>query len=304
MPIRLEIQQEAQRAVSGAYDIVRRKYVAQLAKHTKRPVIIYASAIYSPRFAHAGGGLSITPNDIQGFMAACKDVPGPNLDLILHSPGGSAEAAEQIVNYLRARFTHIRAIIPQAAMSAATMIACACDEIIMGKHSAIGPIDPQIMLPRAGGSIYLPAQAYLDEFLRAKTDIKADPASAALWIEKLRELPPGFLSKCSTLIVRAQEVVKAWLRDYMKLSDADAAKAAEWLGKADNHKSHGRPISAIQAKEHGLKVTHLEDDAMLQERVLSVYHSLIVTFDGTWCGKLVENNKGRGAYFIFNPPRH
>lgn len=303
MPIRAEIQKEAQGAVSGAYDRVRRRYIAQLAKATKRPVIIYASAVYSPRFAHAAGALSITPNDIQGFMAACKDVSGPNLDLVLHSPGGSAEAAEQIVHYLRARFSHIRAIIPQAAMSAATMIACACDEIVMGKHSAIGPIDPQIMLPRPAGGLYLPAQAYLDEFNRAKLDIKADPTSAALWIEKLRELPFGFLSQCNTLISRAQDVVKGWLKEHMKLDEATASKAAEWLGKADHHKSHGRPISAEMAKAHGLKVQLLEDDPELQERVLSVYHATIVTFDHTWCGKFVENQKGRGAYFLFSPPR-
>jgi ClpP class serine protease len=28
------------------------------------------------------------------------------------------------------------------AMSAATMIACAADVIVMGKHSFLGPIDP------------------------------------------------------------------------------------------------------------------------------------------------------------------
>ena len=49
-------------------------------------------------------------------------------------------------------------------MSAATMIACACDEIIMGKHSALGPIDPQITFD----SFTSPAQSILDELTGKK----------------------------------------------------------------------------------------------------------------------------------------
>jgi hypothetical protein len=43
-----------------------------------------------------------------GFMETIHGLPGPNLDLILHSPGGSGSAAEQIVKYLRTKFDHIR----------------------------------------------------------------------------------------------------------------------------------------------------------------------------------------------------
>jgi len=62
----------------------------------------------------------------------------PSSTFFLHSPGGSIEAAEAIVTYLRSKFAHIRAIVPHSAMSAATMIAMACDEIVMGKHSFLG----------------------------------------------------------------------------------------------------------------------------------------------------------------------
>ena len=55
-------------------------------------------------------------------MEVSQGLEGDGLDLILHSPGGSPEAAEAIVSYLRSRFSHIRVIVPQLAMSAATMI--------------------------------------------------------------------------------------------------------------------------------------------------------------------------------------
>ena len=299
MPTRSEIQNEMIKAAGGAHDTIRRGYVAKLAAKTNRPVILYAAALGLPKFAHAQGGLSISGQDVQAFMAACRDINGESLDLILHSPGGSPEAAEQIVNYLRAKFTHIRAIVPQSAMSAATMIACACDEIVLGKHSAIGPIDPQVMLPRPTGGLFLPAQAYLDEFRKAVGDIQATPASAAIWLDKMRELPPGFLTHCDNLINGAKATVERWLAQYMKLSPAKAKDIAAWLGTAGNHFSHGRPISIKEASEKGLCVTALEADSEVQDLVLSVYHATLVTFEQTQCGKLVENSAGKGMYFQF-----
>ena len=38
----------------------------------------------------------------------------------------------------------MRAFIPQISMSAGTMIAMSCREIIMGEQSSLGPIDPQM----------------------------------------------------------------------------------------------------------------------------------------------------------------
>lgn len=61
------------------------------------------------------------------------------LDLILHTPGGDTAATESIVDYLHNMFgNNIRAIVPQLAMSAGTMIACSCKEIIMGLQSSLG----------------------------------------------------------------------------------------------------------------------------------------------------------------------
>lgn len=56
-------------------------------------------------------------------MEAVYGLRNEKLDLIVHSGGGSAEATDAIVSYLRQKFKHIRIIIPQAAMSAGTMLA-------------------------------------------------------------------------------------------------------------------------------------------------------------------------------------
>ena len=68
-------------------------------------------------------------------MEAVSNVSERELDLILTRLGGDPDAAGSIMAYLWTRFGHITAVVPVAAMSAATMMALACDEILMGGHS-------------------------------------------------------------------------------------------------------------------------------------------------------------------------
>src|SRR5260221_13083413 len=81
-----------------------------------------------------------------GLMTAVKGLDkSRGLDLILHTPGGEINATEQIVFYRREVFNgDIRAIVPHLAMSTGTMIALACKSIVMGFHSNLGPIAPQV----------------------------------------------------------------------------------------------------------------------------------------------------------------
>src|SRR6266496_143123 len=125
----------------GAQDTVRRKYLTELHKHTGRNVIAYYSGFLSkPGLAQ----LEINDEDKNGFMMTVHKLDRKlGLDLIIHSPGGNIGATQSIVDYLRKMFSdNIRAIIPQIAMSAGTMLACACKQIVMGKQSNLGPIDP------------------------------------------------------------------------------------------------------------------------------------------------------------------
>ena len=112
----------------------------------------------------------ITDNDMNGFMNSISgmDEKSKGLDLILHTPGGGVTATESIVNYLRKVFNKdIRVIVPHLAMSAGTMIACSSKEIVMGKESSLGPIDPQYR--------GVPAQGVLNEFESAMSDIGLSP---------------------------------------------------------------------------------------------------------------------------------
>ena len=130
-----------------AQDVVRRKYLKLLHEKTGRNIIIYASAYMQkkniPEFM-------LVDEDMQGFMQAVYELPKTETDLILHSPGGSMEAAEGIVRYLHQQYPRLRVVIPLATYSAGTMISCAAHEIVMGKHSNLGPTDPQVFIPYLG----------------------------------------------------------------------------------------------------------------------------------------------------------
>ena len=133
-------QQGGQQAV----DLVRRKYLKALHKHTGRNIIAYYSGwLFRPPTTP---NLSVGDEDMNAFMAAAHLLKrDKGLDLILHTQGGDIAATEALVKYLWVMFDKdIRAIVPQLAMSAGTMIACASRSIIMGKQSSLGPIDPQI----------------------------------------------------------------------------------------------------------------------------------------------------------------
>ena len=209
------------------FDKVRRKYLAQLHALTGRNVIIYASQWTQGDVPPAL--TSIVEDDLNGLMEVIHGLSGPNLDLILHSPGGSPSAAEAFVLYLRSNFENVRVVVPQMAMSAATMVACAADVVLMGKHSFLGPTDPQLMMSTPTGRQAVPAQAILDEFEQAVEECQ-DPKRIGAWLPKLGQYSPGLLVQCKNACELSRILVRQWLAEYMFKDEPDAEAKAESLG--------------------------------------------------------------------------
>jgi hypothetical protein len=262
---------------------------------TGRATILYSTAYLESRTI-TPASLQISLADMQGFMEAVSNIKEKKLDLILHSPGGQAEAAESIVDYVRSRFDHVRIFIPLAAMSAATMIALSGNEIFMGQHSQLGPIDPQFTITTPEGSRTAPAKTILDQFELAKKECK-DPTNLAAWMPILRTYAPGLLTQCGTSQQLAVRMVSRWLAKYMFAgednSEEKAEKIASWFADYDAFQSHGRRVGPDQALEQGVKIIRLESDQNLQDAVLAVHHATMHTFSGTAAAKIVENHHGR-----------
>lgn len=298
------------------FDDTRRKYLVQLHQKTGRAVILYATRFTQPSQGIDPSLLAVSIGDIQGLMEVMKGMACDELDLVLHSPGGSIDAAEALVTYIRSKFKHVRAIVPHAAMSAASMIACSADEIVMGKHSFLGPFDPQFVLPTPLGNRMVPAQAVLEQFERAQKEC-VDPSKLASWVPMLSQYGPDLLIQCQNASDLSRTLVAEWLKRCMLRSDPDRAEQiAEWLSTHQNFKSHSRFLPRSVLQEKGLNVKNLEDDQELQDIVLSLFHATTHTFSATAVAKIIENHQGKaylsmqamtampgpGAFFMPIPP--
>jgi ClpP class serine protease len=279
------------RVKGSGHDIVRREYLEKLHKLTKRNVIAYYSGwLQKGGLQLQGIGFDINDSDKNGFMTTIHELDRSlGLDLILHTPGGSTSATESLVDYLRAMFgTNIRAIVPQLAMSAGTMIALSCESIMMGKHSSLGPIDPQI-----GGTA---AHAILEEWDTAKADVKANANMAHPWHAILQKYSPTIIGECQKAIKWSESMTREWLNTCMFRDDVNAKENIKailtGLGSHAITLAHDRHISLSRAKDMGIKVIPLEDNQEIQDAVLSAHHVYLQTFSETPAVKIIENHKG------------
>jgi len=273
----------------GAVDVVRRKYLVRLHKYTGRNIITYHSGWLVKENAV---NTDINDSDISGFMNAIKGLnPSQGLDLILHTRGGSPTAAEGIVKYLRSKFgKDIRVIVPQLAMSAGTMIACAAKLIIMGKQSNLGPIDPQF-----NG---IPAFNIKHEFETAKADLLENPNNIHYWSILLNKYPAAFVKMAVDAIDLSEVLVREWLGTCMFNGAHPSDKAIinniiEKLNEHDDSKHHGRHFNIDFCRSIGLKIFPLEEDQKLQDIVLSVHHAYSHTIVMTKTLKIIENHHGK-----------
>lgn len=279
-------------ATGSASDVVRRKYVSALGEQTGRNVIVYYSGwLQKGQMAHLVGFDTFAVNDADksSFMAVIHKMHRDRgLDLILHTPGGDTAATESLVQYLHEMFTDIRAIVPQLAMSAGTLMACGCNKIVMGAHSSLGPIDPQF-----NG---IPAHAVVEEFERARKEIHESPANIPLWQPIIARYNPTFVGECEKALAWSKDIATQWLCERMFSGDADAEEKATAivaaLGDHAEQRSHARHISLKKAREIGLKVEALEENLELQDAILSIHHACIQTFQHTAAVKIVENQLG------------
>ena len=265
---------------------IRREYLAKISSITGRNVISYYSCwLKTPGAPNS----SINDQDMNAFMNAVHGLDkGKGLDLILHTPGGDLAATESLINYLRTIFSDdIRAIVPQISMSAGTIIALSCREIIMGKQSSLGPIDPQL-----GG---VACQSVLEEFETAVKEVTANPASAALWQVIFNKYNPTFITACKKSIEWSERLMVDYIQSVYGLS---------FNIKPLNNKnsySHARHIPKEACKNAGLHIIDLEGNQDLQDAILSLHHAYMILFDKFSISKVVENQMGGCFVQQFDP---
>ncbi len=278
-------------------DKVRRDKLAELAKITGRPNILYAVEMFNGKKAQAAGGdISINLADRDGFFEVLRGITGDNLDVIIHSPGGSPDATESIVKLLRSRFKNIRFIIPNIAKSAATMLAMSGNEIIVGEYAELGPTDPQMILNGKAS----PAHAILKQFEKAKEELGKNKDAITAWLPILQQYGPSLLAECKNWLALTEKLVKQWLADYMLKGKTRAKQKASIASKflaGDKHLSHGRSIDIDELKKRSIDIKKgSECSPSLEEIIQDINYAITFTFSTTGTFKMFENSLGKGMY--------
>jgi hypothetical protein len=275
------------------HQIARIESIKKVESLTQSPLIVYAANTRRGGFNVPN---TIDDSDITGFSDLIEGIDSKEIDIFLHSSGGSAESTERIVNLLRENFSHIRFLIPNAAYSAATMLALCGDEILMDERSTLGPIDPQIIITTPQGMTSAPVQDILNGFERIRQFLKDDPGSLGAYLPMLQKYDLHIFETCENAKRLAHALAQEWLEKYM-LKDLPGKKEkaksiADRLAEHGEHLSHGRTIGIKKCKELGLVVKDLREMPLLRDALWKLYCLIEILFDRSPMVKLFENSRG------------
>ena len=228
-----------------------RKQFADTRKSECFPLLIGTSNI-------RGGLVDKVYDDLRAKEYSCK-----SLDVIIDSGGGDIDAAYNLAllfrRYGKEKLTFI---IPRWAKSAATLLICAGDEILMTPVAEIGPLDPQI-------TVMNPLEQRVERFsplhigstLRLIRDEFTDgsPKLAEGLLQRLQfPLTLGSFKKSLDL---GMEYVERLLSSRMLLGDKDKAKE---IGEVltTGYADHSWCITIGEARELGLNVCEIEGKSL------------------------------------------
>ena len=215
----------------------RQALINQIQERTKRSLICYVS----------GSRCAIDENDTMPFVDLLHRAPrNRDLDLLLHTTGGSIDAAEKLIGMMRRHVgsAQLRIIVPDFAKSAGTLMVLGADSVVMSDMSELGPIDPQAPLFDRWQSV----QNYLDAYKTHAKTLKSDRDNIAAQI-MLGKIDPPTLKLCEAAVNRARQAAENLLKRGMfriggnwSLTVSELLDTARWL-------SHGQMISWEDARD-------------------------------------------------------
>lgn len=282
----------------------RKSVLAEISKLRNRDVLVYVANINENR-----APVSIDYTDILPISDQLSNLKGQSLDLILETPGGSGEAAEDIVKLMRSKYKDVSVIVPGWAKSAGTIIAMSANEILMDDISSLGPIDAQIM----GNGKVFSAEAFLEGFEKIKKEVDQKGALNRAYIPILQAISPGEIQRAQNSLDFAKILVKDWLVKY-KFSNWDVhsssekkvsprekkARAGKIANKLASHsfwKTHGRSIKKEDLVEMGLRITDYSQDDKLRTLIHKYYALMQISFQSN-IYKIIETPSSQIYRFV------
>ena len=262
-----------------------------------RDVLVYAADLSQNT---KGLTTAMEYSDIALVQDQLSNLHGKELDVLIETPGGAAEVAEDIIRLIRQRYERIGMIVPGWAKSAGTIFVMAGDEILMGAASALGPIDPQILF---GGKRFS-ADAFLEGLDKMKAEVSQSGSLNPAYIPILQGISPGEVQSARNAQQFSRKLVTDWLVEYkfkywethsstgkpvtMEEKRARAGEIATALSNHSHWLTHGRSVKISDLDTLRLKVTDYSGSSELNDAI-SRYHALMrMTFDSYSIYKLCE----------------
>lgn len=210
-------------------------HLVSLEKHFEGDVGFYYGSIDV-------GGLRMFRDFIETMVAGtiCGKA---RLVFFLNSPGGSAEAAEKMVEMMRHHYQEVFFVVPDSALSAGTILCMSGDRIYMDYSSSLGPIDPQVW----NGKDWVPALGYLDkvEHLLEKAQ-KGQLTNAEFLILQNQDL--ALLSRYEQARDLTVTLLKKWLVDF---------KFRDWTEHSTDTAKKGKPVTKDEKQERAEEIAKL-----------------------------------------------
>ena len=181
------------------------------------------------------------------FLEECKKFENPDdVDVIIDSFGGDADAAYHMAKLIDGHFKgNIKYVVPRFAKSAATLMVCGGNKIVMGETSELGPLDPQI---RQDDGTYISAKAVQAtlELIKKHLD-KEDKHGLELATILASRINPLVLGQYESSIDIAKEYQRELLqlRMFKGSKKADVDKIVDRFATGYTH--HSRVISCKEA---------------------------------------------------------
>jgi hypothetical protein len=269
-----------------------------------RDVLVFAADLNKGNAPIAIGYADLLPISDQ-----LSNLHGSAIDVILETPGGSGEVAEDIVRQLHDKYDEVAVVVPGWAKSAGTIIAMAGDEILMEPDSALGPIDAQLSWQGKQFS----AEALLEGFRKIKDEVTDTGSLNRAYIPILQGISPGELQSAENALDFARVLVRDWLARYKFKSwtahssngqpvtdEEKVARANVIAGELCNHSrwlTHGRSIKISDLEAMRLKITDYSREADLFDAIRR-YHTLLQMTFSSNIYKVMETPESQIYRFI------
>jgi hypothetical protein len=262
----LQEMQQVQQGAQSRQQLIRK--IEGIDPEKPRRLLVYVANIN-----HQASG--VNPADIVPFGDALAPIQKvKNLDLMIHTFGGSGETAEKIVEMCRNHCQEeFRVIVPNMAKSAGTLIALGADQIVMGYCSELGPIDPQVRIVVGNSPQFVSAWTFIharDNLIAQANQAIAKKESPSPFLQQLAAIDPVFVTHCEQLMTFAKQLGRKWIASRLAAkgfskddAEQQADKVIKFLSNVEEHITHGRLILARELKsncEPPLGIAELDEE--------------------------------------------